>query len=227
MPGWGMTSGGDCHPANLNLMENAADGGLLPQLRLDELLAELQTRLDAVRGTRDRMHGLLEAVVAIGSGLELEAMLRRVVEAAVDLVEAKYGALGVIGEDQRLIEFIPVGLDTAEISKIHHWPAGQGLLGLLIKEPRPLRLADIGTHPESSGFPAGHPAMRSFLGVPVRVRDRVFGNLYLTEKRGGGEFTEDDEAVLTALGAAAGVAVENARLYEEARRQQHWLRASS
>jgi len=208
-------------------MENAADGGLLPQLRLDELLAELQTRLDAVRGTRDRMHGLLEAVVAIGSGLELEAMLRRVVEAAVDLVEARYGALGVISEDQRLIEFIPVGLDAAEISKIHHWPAGQGLLGLLIKEPRPLRLADIGTHPESSGFPAGHPAMRSFLGVPVRVRDRVFGNLYLTEKRGGGEFTEDDEAVLTALGAAAGVAVENARLYEEARRQQHWLRASS
>jgi signal transduction histidine kinase len=208
-------------------MENAVGGGLLPQLRLDELLAELQTRLDVVRGTRDRMHGLLEAVVAIGSGLELEAMLRRVVEAAVDLVEAKYGALGVIGEDQRLIEFIPVGLDAAEISKIHHWPAGQGLLGLLIKEPRPLRLADIGTHPESSGFPAGHPAMRSFLGVPVRVRDRVFGNLYLTEKRGGGEFTEDDEAVLTALGAAAGVAVENARLYEEARRQQHWLRASS
>ena len=82
-------------------------------------------------------------------------------------------------------------------------------------------------HPESSGFPEGHPAMGSFLGVPVRVRDRVFGNLYLTEKRGGGDFTEDDEAVLTALGAAAGVAVENARLYEEARRQQSWLRASS
>ena len=173
------------------------------------------------------MHGLLEAVVAIGSGLDLEAMLRRIVEAAVDLVDARYGALGVIGEDQRLIEFIPVGLDAEEISKIHHWPEGRGLLGLLIKEPRPLRLADIAAHPESSGFPAGHPAMRSFVGVPVRVRDQVFGNLYLTEKRGGGEFTEDDEAVLTALGAAAGVAVENARLYEEARRQQHWLRASS
>jgi signal transduction histidine kinase len=208
-------------------MANAESGGLLPQLRLDDLLSELQARLEAVLSTRDRMHGLLEAVVAIGSGLELEAMLRRIVEAAVDLVDARFGALGVIGEDQRLIEFIPVGLDAKEISEIHHWPAGRGLLGLLIREPRPLRLADIGAHQESSGFPAGHPAMRSFVGVPVRVRDRVFGNLYLTEKRGGGEFTEDDEAVLTALGAAAGVAVENARLYEEAKRQQHWLRASS
>jgi signal transduction histidine kinase len=208
-------------------VENAGGGGLLPQLRLDDLLSELQTRLQAVLATRDRMHGLLEAVIAIGSGLELEAMLRRIVEAAVDLVDARYGALGVIGEGQRLVEFIPVGLDAAEIERIHHWPEGRGLLGLLIKDPHPLRLSDIGTHPESSGFPEGHPAMGSFLGVPVRVRDRVFGNLYLTEKRGGGDFTEDDEAVLTALGAAAGVAVENARLYEEARRQQSWLRASS
>jgi signal transduction histidine kinase len=202
-------------------------GSLLPQLRLDDLLSELQSRLEAVLATRDRMHGLLEAVVAIGSGLELEAMLRRIVEAAVDLADARYGALGVIGEDQRLTEFIPVGLEADEIGRIHHWPEGRGLLGLLIKEPQSLRLADIATHPESSGFPDGHPSMRSFLGVPVRVRDRVFGNLYLTEKRGGGEFTEDDEAVVTALGAAAGVAVENARLYEEAKRQQRWLRASS
>ncbi|HLH81924.1 MAG TPA: GAF domain-containing protein [Trebonia sp.] len=208
-------------------MDTAGDIGLLPQLRLDDLLAELRSRLEAVLATRDRMRGLLEAVVAIGSGLELEAMLRRIVEAAVDLVDARYGALGVIGEDNRLTEFVPVGISAEEIARIHHWPEGRGVLGLLIKEPRPLRLADIATHPESSGFPEGHPPMRSFLGVPVRVRDRVFGNLYLTEKRGGGEFTEDDETVLTALGAAAGVAVENARLYEEAKRQQRWLRASS
>ena len=208
-------------------MENAESEGLLPQLRLDDLLGELQSRLEIVLATRDRMRGLLEAVVAIGSGLELEAMLRRVVEAAVDLVDARYGALGVIGEDNRLTGFIPVGLDANEIDKIHHWPEGRGLLGLLIAEPHSLRLANIAAHPASSGFPDGHPAMRSFLGVPVRVRDRVFGNLYLTEKRGGGEFTEDDEAVLTALGAAAGVAVENARLYDEATRQQRWLRASS
>jgi signal transduction histidine kinase len=207
--------------------EGAGGGGLLPQLRLDDLLSELQVRLEAVLATRDRMHGLLEAVIAIGSGLDLEATLRRIVEAAVDLVDARYGALGVIGEEQQLIEFIPVGLDAGEIGRIHHWPEGRGLLGLLIKDPRPLRLAGIAAHSESSGFPEGHPPMGSFLGVPVRVRDRVFGNLYLTEKRGGGEFTEDDEAVVTALGAAAGVAVENARLYEEARRQQRWLRASS
>src|ERR1700742_614707 len=157
-------------------MENAGGAGLLPQLRLDDLLAELQARLEAVLGTRDRMRGLLEAVVAIGSGLELEAMLRRIVEAAVDLVDARYGALGVIGEDQRLIEFIPVGLGTEEISEIHHWPEGRGLLGLLIKEPRPLHLADIGAHRESSGFPAGlpmghiGPAALFPLGTPGHVR---------------------------------------------------------
>src|ERR1700722_11930864 len=201
----------------------------MPQLRLDELLAEVQVRLQAVVETRDRMHGLLEAVVAIGSGLELGGMLRRIVEGGVEVGGAGDGAraLGVIGADQQLTEFIPVGLTGSEIRGIHHWPEGHGLLGLLIKEPRPLRLSDIGTHPESSGFPHGHPGMRSFLGVPVRVRDRVFGNLYLTQKRGGGEFTEDDEAVVTALGAAAGVAVENARLYDEARRQQRWQRATA
>ncbi len=200
---------------------------LLPHLQLDELLAELQGRLQAVLATRDRMRGLLEAVVAIGSGLDLESMLRRIVETAVGLVDATYGALGVIGDDKRLTEFIPVGLSQDEISQIHHWPEGRGLLGLLIDDPRPLRLADIAAHPESSGFPDGHPPMRGFLGVPVRVRDEVFGNLYLTDKRGGGEFTEDDEAVLIALGAAAGVAVENARLYDAARRQQRWIQASA
>jgi signal transduction histidine kinase len=200
---------------------------LLPQLQLDELLAELQGRLQAVLATRDRMRGLLEAVVAIGSGLDLESTLRRIVETAVGLVDATYGALGVIGDDKRLAEFIPVGLTEDEIGRIHHWPEGRGLLGLLIDDPRPLRLGDMAAHQASSGFPDGHPPMRSFLGVPVRVRDEVFGNLYLTNKRAGGEFTEDDEAVLVALGAAAGVAVENARLYEAARRQQRWIQASA
>jgi len=200
---------------------------LLPQLRLDELLAELQGRLQAVLSARDRMRGLLEAVVAISSGLDLESTLRRIVETAVELVDASYGALGVIGEGKRLAEFIPVGLTQEQIGQIDHWPEGRGLLGLLITDPRPLRLARISAHPESSGFPAGHPPMQSFLGVPVRVRDEVFGNLYLTNKRGGGEFTDDDEAVLIALGAAAGVAVENARLYEAARRSQRWIAASA
>jgi signal transduction histidine kinase len=211
----------------LGFVEPTEAGAMLPQLRLDELLAELQTRLQAVLATRDRMRGLLEAVVAISSGLELDAMLRRIVEAAVELVDAKYGALGVIGDDQELAQFIPVGLTEEAIRKIHHWPQGRGILGLLVKQPHPLRLANLSDHPASTGFPAGHPAMRTFLGVPVRMRDRVFGNLYLSEKRDGGEFTEDDEVVLIALGAAAGVAVENARLYDEARRQQRWLRASA
>jgi signal transduction histidine kinase len=200
---------------------------MLPQLQLDDLLAELQARLQVILGTRDRMRGLLEAVVAIGSGLELEAMLRRIVEAAADLVDARYGALGVIGEDRRLAQFIPVGITDEEIRQIHHWPEGRGLLGLLVRDPHPLRLASISSHPDSSGFPDGHPVMRTFLVVPVRVRDQVFGNLYMSEKRGGGEFTEDDETVLVALGSAAGVAIENARLYEEARRQQRWVQASA
>ncbi|HEV3380238.1 MAG TPA: GAF domain-containing protein [Trebonia sp.] len=200
---------------------------LLPQLQLDELLSELQARLQAVLATRDRMRGLLEAVVAISSGLDLESTLRRIVETAIILVDATYGALGVIGEDKRLAEFIPVGLTEQQIARVDHWPEGRGLLGLLIDDPRPLRLADISRHSASSGFPEGHPPMHSFLGVPVRVRDEVFGNLYLTGKHGGGEFTEDDEAVLVALGAAAGVAVENARLYEATRRSQRWVQASA
>ncbi|HUB42570.1 MAG TPA: GAF domain-containing protein [Streptosporangiaceae bacterium] len=201
--------------------------GLLPQLHLDELLRELQGRLQAVLETRDQMHGLLEAVVAVGSGLDLETMLHRIVEAAVSLADARYGALGVVGDGERLAEFVPVGLDEHEISEIDHWPEGKGLLGLLIRDPRPLRLVDIKAHSDSVGFPSGHPPMRSFLGVPVHVRGEVFGNLYLTEKRDGNQFTADDEAVVSALGAAAGVAIENARLYDDSQRQQRWLRASS
>ncbi|HTZ22931.1 MAG TPA: GAF domain-containing protein [Streptosporangiaceae bacterium] len=200
---------------------------LLPQLRLDDLLAELQVRLSAAVKTRDRVHSLLEAVVAVGSNLDLEAVLRQIVEAAVMLVDARYGALGVIGEGGRLAEFIPVGLDEEQIAKIHHWPEGLGLLGELITNPEPLRLSDMSAHPQSFGFPEGHPPMKTFLGAPVRIRDEIFGNLYLTEKKDGTEFDDEDEAVLTALGAAAGVAIGNARLYEEARRQQQWLRASS
>jgi signal transduction histidine kinase len=196
-------------------------------MRLDELLAELQVRLQAVLATRDRTHALLEAVMAVGGNLELEIALRQIVEAAVTLVNARYGALGVIGEGGGLAEFVPVGLDEAEIGRIHHWPEGRGLLGELITNPRTLRLPEIAAHPRSYGFPDGHPPMRSFLGVPVRIRDDVYGNLYLTEKQDGGQFTEEDEALLVALAAAAGVAIDNARLYEEARRQQRWLRASA
>jgi two-component system, NarL family, sensor histidine kinase DevS len=201
---------------------------ILPQLRLDDLLTELQGRLQTILTTRDRVYALLDAVVAVaGSSLNLDVMLRRIVEAAVSLSGAKYGALGVIGEGGRLVEFIPVGLTNEQIAAIHHWPEGRGLLGELISHPEPLRLERIADHPGSYGFPAGHPPMSSFLGVPIRIRREVYGNLYLTEKQGGdGQFDEEDQAVLGALAAAAGVAIENARLYEEARRQQRWLRAT-
>ena len=208
-------------------MESSEPRLMLPHLRLDDLLSELQGRVQAVLATRDRVYGLLEAVVAVGSDLQLEAVLRRIVEAAVTLVDARYGALGVVGEDGQLADFIPVGIDEATIARIDHWPEGRGLLGLLVKDPRPLRLAEITSHPQSSGFPDGHPPMRTFLGVPVRIRDEVCGNLYLTEKRGGALFDEEDEILITALSAAAGVAIENAQLFEAARRQQRWLQASS
>lgn len=199
----------------------------LPSLGLDELLAELQARLQAVLATRDRVNALFDAVVAIGTNLDIEVVLRGIVESAVSLVNARYGAMGVIGEGGRLAEFIPVGLTEEQIRRIHHWPEGRGLLGALIRDPRPVRVPDLGNHELSSGFPPGHPPMTSFLGVPIRIRDEVYGNLYLTEKADGGEFDEEDQAVLVALAAAAGVAIENARLYDEARRQQRWLAASA
>jgi signal transduction histidine kinase len=201
---------------------------ILPQLRLDDLLTELQARLETVRSTRDRVHALLEAVVSIGSDLALETVLRRITEAATTLADARYGALGVIGDEgERLVQFVTVGITDEEIAAIDHWPHGHGVLGLLIKEPYPLRLGDISAHPESYGFPGQHPPMGSFLGVPIRVRDEVFGNLYLTEKLGGGEFEEEDEVVVSALATAAGVAIENARLYEDGRRRERWLEASA
>ena len=200
---------------------------ILPQLRIDELLDELQIRLAAVRSSRDRVRQLLEAVVGIGSGLDLETALTRIVQAAATLVDAQYGALGVLGGDQRLSRFITVGLASEEIAKIGPYPEGHGLLGELIRHPVPLRGVDLAQHPHSYGFPANHPPMHSFLGVPIRVRSEVFGNLYMTEKRGGAPFDADDEAVLVALAAAAGVAIDNARLYDESRRRQQWLEATS
>ena len=165
---------------------------------------------------------VLDAVVAISSDLDLPAVLRRIVAAACELAGAQYGALGMISDEKpsspgQPIEFITEGVDPATIRRIGHYPTGLGILGLLIREPRPIRLHDLTTHPDSVGFPANHPTMTSFLGVPVRIRDQVFGNLYLTEKNGGGDFTETDEALVVALAGAAGVAIENARLNQRIR----------
>jgi signal transduction histidine kinase len=165
---------------------------------------------------------VLEAVVAISSDLDLAAVLRRIIAAACDLAGAEYGALGVLGAESpaaeiHLIEFITQGIDKETIHRIGHYPHGLGILGLLIREPSALRLHDLHAHPQSVGFPANHPPMRSFLGVPVRIRDQVFGNLYLTEKRGGGDFTAADEELVVGLAHAAGVAIENARLHDRVR----------
>jgi signal transduction histidine kinase len=199
----------------------------LAGLRLDELLGEVQDRLSEIARTRDRMQGLLDSVLAVGSGLELQGTLRRIIETAVELVDARYGALGVLGEEQGLSEFVYIGIDPETRAGMGHLPEGKGLLGELIVHPRPIRLPDLAEHPASVGFPPNHPPMRSFLGVPIRVRDAAFGNIYLTEKKGEAEFTADDEVVLQALAAAAGIAVENARLFEESRMRESWQRASA
>ncbi|WP_394805840.1 sensor histidine kinase [Streptomyces fradiae] len=200
----------------------------MPRMRLDELLEELQARINAARGTRDRVHSLLEAVVSVGRELDLSQVLRRIVEAAALLVDAQYAALGVIGPDGRtLSQFLTVGLADEEIARIGPLPAGHGILGELIRKPEPLRLTDLSAHESSYGFPAHHPPMRTFLGVPIRVRDEVFGNLYLTDKRGGHDFDAEDESVIATLSVAAGVAIDNARLYEASQRQQRWLQANA
>lgn len=200
----------------------------LPQLRLDELLDELQARLDAARGTRDRVHSLLEAVLSVGRELDLEQALHSIVEAAAVLVDAEYAALGVIGPDgKRLSAFHTVGVGEEQIARIGPYPEGHGILGELIRNPEPLRIAKISEHRASYGFPPNHPPMNTFLGVPIRVRDQVFGNLYLTEKRGGAQFDEEDASVTSTLAVAAGVAIDNARLYEESRLRERWLRANA
>ena len=161
---------------------------------------------------------LLDAVMSIGSEQTLADALRRITETAADLVDAKYAALGVLDETgSRLSEFVTIGLDEEETLRIGALPEGHGILGLLIVEPRPLRLPDLHAHPDSFGFPPGHPPMTSFLGVPIRLRGVVYGNLYLTDKADGQVFTDVDQELAVGLAAAAGLAIENARLHEQAR----------
>lgn len=199
----------------------------LGDLRLDELLGELQERLTRVISTRDRMQELLDAVLAIGAELELDTTLQRIVEVATGLVRARYGALGVLGHGGEFTQFVHTGIDEATARDIGPLPRGRGVLGQVTRDPRTLRLADLTAHPAAVGFPAGHPPMRGLLGIPIRVRDEVFGNLYLADKLDGGEFSQDDEVVLRALAAAAGVTVENARLFDQVRLRHRWLQASS
>jgi signal transduction histidine kinase len=199
----------------------------LSRVRLDELLQELLDRIGEVAASRERLRALLDAVVGIGTDLDLHSTLRRIVASACRLTDARYGALGVIGPDRTLVDFITHGIDASLRQRIGDLPRGHGVLGLLIEDPRPIRLPDITTHPRAYGLPPHHPPMHTFLGVPVRIRDQVFGNLYLAEKRGGGQFTDDDEELMVALAVAAGAAIENARLYAQMRRRQRWLEAAA
>jgi signal transduction histidine kinase len=200
----------------------------LSRVRLDELLQEMQNRVGDIVTSRERLRALLDAVVGIGTDLDLNSTLQRIVKAACALADARYGALGVLAPDRNsLSDFVTHGIDPAAHAKIGDLPHGRGVLGLLITEPRPVRLPDITRHPNSYGFPPNHPPMHSFLGVPVRTRDQIFGNLYLAEKRTAAQFTEDDEEIVVALAAAAGVAIDNARLYELAQRRQRWLAAAA
>jgi two-component system sensor histidine kinase DevS len=207
-------------------IHDSGDRPIYAGARMDELLTGFVDQAGELLNAQQRMRGLLEAVVALAEDLSLEAVLQRVVNSACSLLRARFGALGVISDEHALSHFITVGIDDETAQKIGPLPTGHGVLGLLIRDPKPLRLHDLSRHPEAYGFPKNHPPMKSFLGVPIRVRDSVFGNLYLTQKEGGGDFTDEDEDLAQALAAAAGVAIENARLYDDSRRRTGWLEAS-
>ncbi|MFM9035266.1 MAG: GAF domain-containing protein [Mycobacterium sp.] len=215
------------------MAEDPSSPGLrdtLSQLRLRELLAEVQDRVHQIVKGRDRLDGLVEAMLVVSSGLDLDTTLRTIVQTAAELVDARFGALGVRGGDgvseDGLVEFITVGVDEGLRARIGEPPSGRGVLGVLIEDPKPIRLDDIRRHPDSVGFPPNHPPMRTFLGVPVRIHDEVYGNLYLTDKNNGQPFSADDEVLVEALAAAAGIAISNARLYEQARARQSWMEAT-
>jgi len=219
-PGSGLIPGSD--PGSSG--EGEAAG---PQLELDQLLTQLIERAEDVRGAHHGLRELIRATNMITGDLDLTTVLRRIAEAACQLARARYGALGVIAPGGGLEQFIHVGMDDDAVTRIGHLPEGKGLLGALIEAPQPIRLRHLDEDPRSVGFPEGHPAMDSFLGVPIRVRDVVFGNLYLTGRLDRDEFTEQDQELVTSLAATAAVAIENARLFEQARRRQQWLAAST
>lgn len=194
-------------------------------LDIDDLLAEIRARAAGAQESQERLAGLLDAVVSVSSNLDLPTVLSQIVASACSLVDAEYGALAVVDESgQHLVEFLTYGLEEGTVRSGP--PSGQGLLGLLLQEPVPQRVDNVSAHPSSvSALPPGHPPVDTFVGAPIRVREHVFGNLYLTQKRGEGGFTDEDEQLLVALAAAAGIAIDNAQLYRRARRHRDWARA--
>ena len=182
--------------------------------------------MDALPVTEGRLRALFAAGVAVTSELSLDALLHRLVEAAAELTGARYAALGVIGTTGlELEQFVTHGIDDALRAEIGALPHGRGILGVLIRDAKPLRLHDLADDPRSVGFPPGHPPMRSFLGVPILLRGVAYGNLYLTEKQHGEDFTDEDEELVTLLAGQAAVAIENARLYEASTRWSRQLQS--
>lgn len=200
---------------------------MLGHLHLRELLNQVRDRIDEIVEVRDRLDRLIEAILMVASSLDIDETLQRIVQAAIELTGARYGALGVRGEGNTLADLVFQGIDESTRVEIGHLPRGAGVLGVLFDDPRPLRLDSIAAHPSSVGFPAHHPPMRTFLGVPVMLRGgEVFGSIYVTDKADDATFTDDDEVIMRALSAAAAVAIENARLFEQTRTRQAWLEAT-
>jgi GAF domain-containing protein len=176
----------------------------------------------------ERVQALFDAVLTVASELDLDKRLQRIIEVACELTDARHGALGVLAPDgTRLGRFITYGVTAEERSAIGQPPHGHGVLGLLIHDPKPLRLHDVRAHPMSHGIPKNHPEIRTFLGVPIRTAHGIYGNLYLGNKRGEVDFTEDDEDTVVALAAAAGIAIDNAQLYEQATHRRRAVEAAA
>ncbi|MFB7260957.1 GAF domain-containing protein, partial [Streptomyces nojiriensis] len=175
-----------------------------------------------------RVPQLLEAMRSVGTGLELHSTLDRICETAAELADARYAAIGVVDTEGRgLSDFVTHGIGSAQARKIGHRPDGErGLIGALISHPDTVRLADLTKDPRSAGFPPHHPPMKTFLGVPIRVQGEIFGNLYLAEKNGGGEFNDYDVHMVRVLATEAGIAIGNARLYEAATQRERWIDGS-
>lgn len=202
-------------------MDAESSGPGRPTLEFETLLTEVIARVEEVVQSQARMRQLVRVNNELTSNLDLPTVLRRIVETGLELIQARYGAVGIIGDELRLEQFIHVGMDDETVARIGHLPEGKGMLGALIDKPEPVRLACIESDPRSIGFPAHHPPMNSFLGVPIRVRDTIFGNLYLTESKNG-HFSADDEQLAQALAATAGIAIENARLFEDSQDRARW-----
>ncbi|MGA8986951.1 GAF domain-containing protein [Aeromicrobium sp.] len=198
--------------------------GTGPRLEFEAVLAQLVERADQMMTSQSRMRDLIRVNNDLTSDLDLPSVLRRIVEIGMELIQARYCAMGVIGDERRLEQFIHRGMDSEVVEQIGHLPEGKGLLGALIDDPQPVRLDRIASDARSSGFPAHHPPMENFLGVPIRVRDEVYGNLYLTDSLNGA-FSADDEELAQALAATAGIAIENARLFDDSAYRARWSTA--